>query len=1676
MYVDPTKPLPNPTEKKDYLGSVLDVLLKIHYARIESIGDELEFKDKITTNTLLANQKLDQYGIDIDNALKAHTDLRGAVHGETKQTVGLGNKDNWRFATTQEHIDAQSKTTYANPQGLKAMVESRLTIDPKKYIRSRIIPIASGGQLGSVPQWPWNWQEGEVVQSPTDPMNFFGDTPWQFRTDSGLSIFPCLNGSDVLTQVTADPGRQKRVILPWGGTNIRIYNRSLDMRRSRPSYLRAESSNEPNNQLLKASAHLFDRHAAFYADPNMVGARGFNRYRLPFDTISNGDKWKNNWSGILEARERFLYNIVSNLVYGNIGGYGLDLYLTIEFYPYTFTQDGIDVINGSGRAAETTALIQDTYGTVTYSLPASNKIKTYTQTGKPLGLCIKLRDIVTYTDTQMSDLINAVNTGLSKQIAFAWRNRLKGEFALRIPVGFYSKDKKYYTNYYVDLGMQVTENTTAKTAAVTVTELRDLTSNKQTLNSNLQVTATGKFVQYPAAVAGDVFHPLVFNGVFDSLGGHVKTYTFYNRQYVGYYQHDVDSVLDWINGGDVIKPTLTKYQYNQLSTLNQDGFYGDHLRHIPLSTDGTTIDYLTYSRDWRHNYRYAITNVDIDTAPEMLTPSGQHHGPWRNEVTWIEPKNNLVPSFIISNNEANSLFDNNCLVFNTQNSFTGYARYGYDANNDAEPLTWLDPVSMDPLILTWIAQNGGAWLKNHKQMFYYRGSLYWFSQTLDPDEIKADGTDCYYGIIKNAIIDVQGSTRTLKINGDIAANATANPLKVNTKASLGIDTRNVVGWDTFTHTDVYAMLMERNGNISRYQLMVNLAPFNNFYFEFETTIDTGTGNVTFLPNSKAVDPVFPYNASTGFAVDYNTVTAYGTKTPHQFHINFQTPVMLKKAMWSMRKTPGNYGLFATSIGTVITAGGLMSSVRGVPIYPVGSVATVGGSNLVVKEPISAADDYFDSDDELFLKLDGTASLYGRRNNPNNYVTEPSSGVVPCGFLKNGVFYHYDPEGWRTDLLPVIDGKRMSFYGYGSTFPALLGVSGSGLPVNRYFLTDKPTIFTWQPSLGRSVPVGPGNIKVFINNVEQPYGGSGVFTIPAAFTDIIDISVTGQTTVKWGSGMIFLKQIGNTVTNLDFTNSATFTILASLPKRITSLKGIFRGGNSSFYNGIEKWDTSNVTDMSEMFADCLHFNQALPWDTRSVTTMESMFENAGAFNGAIGTWNVSNVRTMKNMFKDTDAFNGDLSTWNTIRVSDFSYMFNNALKFNGNIKNWNVTSGINFEHMFDGAAVFNIDIGTWTMSGAQRLSAMFKNAVAFNGPIGTWDVGSVVYMDEMFSGAIAFARSLAAWRPARVTTMYQMFMGTVLFGVNGTSNLSNWTVDSLTDATRMFSDSQFNSPMNNWKFGQDANLTGMFMANTVFNQNISSWNMVNVKTMYNMFNSATAFNTSITGWQLDSCEEFSYMFANSNFNGSVANWTLSTTVAISMVSMFTACPLFTGTGIETWNTGRVITFLSMFNGASVFNGNISTWNVGSCTDFRNMFRNAYLFNQNLGSWDMRAATDISEMFRDAWAFNGAIGSWSTSTRLTAMYGIFNGAKAFNQDISRWTVSRVADFTSVFRGCVAFNQDISAWNTSSATNMTTMFYGCTVFNQDLSGWNVTKVTTRTNFAANANAWTLPKPNFV
>ena len=82
--------------------------------------------------------------------------------------------------------------------------------------------------------------------------------------------------------------------------------------------------------------------------------------------------------------------------------------------------------------------------------------------------------------------------------------------------------------------------------------------------------------------------------------------------------------------------------------------------------------------------------------------------------------------------------------------------------------------------------------------------------------------------------------------------------------------------------------------------------------------------------------------------------------------------------------------------------------------------------------------------------------------------------------------------------------------------------------------------------------------------------------------------------------------------------------------------------STRYGHISHWNTSEVTEMSRLFAGRGEFNDNVGrWDVLSVTNMSHMFYKASAFNQDIGQWDVSKVTNMSDMFSYASAFNQDI---------------------------------------------------------------------------------------------------------------------------------------------------------------------------------------------------------------------------------------------------------------------------------------------------------------------------------------------------------------------------------------------------------------------------------------------------
>ena len=391
--------------------------------------------------------------------------------------------------------------------------------------------------------------------------------------------------------------------------------------------------------------------------------------------------------------------------------------------------------------------------------------------------------------------------------------------------------------------------------------------------------------------------------------------------------------------------------------------------------------------------------------------------------------------------------------------------------------------------------------------------------------------------------------------------------------------------------------------------------------------------------------------------------------------------------------------------------------------------------------------------------------------------------------------------------------------------------------------------------------------------------------------------------------------------------------------------------------------------------------------------------------------------------------------------------------------WGLPGVESFAEAFRGAGQL-ISVPTNIPVSVKNMSAMFDMypiTSVFNQDISGWDVSNVEDMSYMFQGANAFNQDISSWNVSSVRYMQEMFANNSGFNNGAVGNVGG-------------------KPLT-WTTGTGTSL---------------------VRNMRNMFYNADAFNQDVSSWNVSSVTEMNYMFFGTALfnNGSTTNdglhpltWT-STSVVEGMSNMFDGASVF-NQDISSWNVSRVTNMGSMFHNTFAFNngsttndgGKPLTWTAGTgtslVTNMSGMFNIAAAFNQDISSWNVSSVTNMYNMFLGTTLFNnGAVGNvggkpltWTTGTgtsNVTNMEYMFGNCLAFNQDISSWNVSSVTNMSHMFEANSAFNNGATTnvggkpltWTagtgTSNVTNMGQMFYYATAFNQDISSWNVSSVT--------------------
>lgn len=149
-------------------------------------------------------------------------------------------------------------------------------------------------------------------------------------------------------------------------------------------------------------------------------------------------------------------------------------------------------------------------------------------------------------------------------------------------------------------------------------------------------------------------------------------------------------------------------------------------------------------------------------------------------------------------------------------------------------------------------------------------------------------------------------------------------------------------------------------------------------------------------------------------------------------------------------------------------------------------------------------------------------------------------------------------------------------------------------------------------------------------------------------------------------------------------------------------------------GLENLNTSQVTDMREMFADCkkLKSLDLRSFDTSQVTKMTHMFNGCSSLTSLdLSSFNTAKVTNMEGMFNGCSSLKSlDLSSFNTSQVTKMFLMFKDCSGLiSVDLSNFNTGNVTNMSLMFNGcSSLTSLDLSSFNTSQLAKMSEMFRN--------------------------------------------------------------------------------------------------------------------------------------------------------------------------------------------------------------------------------------------------------------------------------------------------------------------------------------------------------------------------------
>ena len=298
------------------------------------------------------------------------------------------------------------------------------------------------------------------------------------------------------------------------------------------------------------------------------------------------------------------------------------------------------------------------------------------------------------------------------------------------------------------------------------------------------------------------------------------------------------------------------------------------------------------------------------------------------------------------------------------------------------------------------------------------------------------------------------------------------------------------------------------------------------------------------------------------------------------------------------------------------------------------------------------------------------------------------------------------------------------------------------------------------------------------------------------------NVVPKTTAGWFEGLTALEVIRG----LDNLNTS----------EVADMSRMFAGCSALRSLDVSRFDTLNVKQMQQMFMGCSALTELdlYFFDTAKVTDMHEMFKDCKGLTALdLQSFNTSQVTDMGEMFRDCESLTTlVLSSFYTSRVTNMGYMFAGCKSLTTlNLAHFFTDHVTTMWHMFEGcSALESLVVSCFNTAQVTDMSRMFTGCKSLTAlDLLSFNTAQVTNMVQMFADCSALDDlDISRFNTAQVTDMHEMFSGCAALSA---LNLAHFDTAQVTDLHAMFKDCKglTTLDLSNFETSEVKNMRDMF---------------------------------------------------------------------------------------------------------------------------------------------------------------------------------------------------------------------------------------------------------------------------